>query len=110
VRNQYFATLKTIETMLFIPLIIGFLFLVSYAQAMLQKPQNKIQTPHPYNYGAENPYFPQQLPQPFYNPTVFPQKAPTELEISQLKKRQEEQGIFYTALFVLGLLIYLIYN
>jgi hypothetical protein len=98
--------------MLFIPIIIGFLLVVSAIQNLLNPTaKNKPQLPHqPYNYGAENPYFPQPLPHPFYNPTVFSPKAPSEEDILQPKKRQEEQGIFYTALFVLGLLIYLIYN
>jgi hypothetical protein len=96
--------------MLFIPIIAGFLLIVSFVQTLfLQKVQNKIQSP-PYNYGAENPYFPRPLPYNFPHSTVSPQKAPSDEDILQLKKKQEEQSILYTFLFVLGLLAYLIYN
>ena len=97
--------------MLFIPILIGFLLIVSTVQTLLlQKEQNKIQSLPPYNYGAENPYFPRPLPYNLPQSTVLSKKAPLEEDILQLKKTQEEQSILYTFLFVLGLLAYLIYN
>jgi hypothetical protein len=100
--------------MLFIPLLIGFLLLVSTLQTMLysKNKHNKAQPtpPPPYNYGSENPYLQHSLPHGYPPPNAFQKQASSEDEILKHQKRQASQSVFYTFLFVLGLIAFLIYN
>jgi hypothetical protein len=97
--------------MLFIPIITVLLLIVSILQTLLYpKEQNKLQHTHTptYNYGAENPYF--QRPLPYNYPPLTSQKAPSEEEVLLHKKNHFTQSVFYTFLFVLGLMAFLLYN
>jgi hypothetical protein len=123
--------------MINILILIGMLLLVSMIQtALYQRKQNNIHSqlpPPPYDYPVENPYFQRPslygyriqqpnvlqnnehsenalLQQVNRNNRVRINPQPSEDSILQHKKEQTQQGIFYTLLFLLGLIVFLVSN
>jgi hypothetical protein len=123
--------------MINILILIGMLLLVSMIQtALYQRKQNSLQSqspPPPYDYPVENPYFqrPYQYGYPISQPNALQNNEPSnnsnlqqvnrnrrvqlnpqpsEEAILQHKKEQNQQGIFYTLLFLLGLIALLLSN
>jgi hypothetical protein len=122
--------------MINILILIGMLLLVSMIQtALYQRRQNNVQSPlpPPYDYPIENPYFQRPLPYGYpiqqpntlqnnehsenailhqmnRNKQVRVNSQTSEEAILQHKKEQTQQGVFYTLLFLLGLIVFLLSN
>jgi hypothetical protein len=97
--------------MLFILILIGLLIIVSIIQtALFQTKKKKPTPPPPYSLDVENPYF--QRPLPYGYPVLNAQQKNEASEDDALKqkKKQAQQGVFYTLLFILGLIAFLLYQ
>jgi hypothetical protein len=96
--------------MQFFLILIGLLIIINRVETSLhQRKQNKNQVPPPQQppYGFDNTHY--QGSQPYGYAPFLEKKPSKEEEDANRRKRQSQQGIFYTLLFLLGLMAILMY-